>query len=287
MVFSSLVNKIKGVFKKPNSDENIQSNIQQNPTSEVEQTTETSQQVEANEITENEQKSEQNTESPVEENQNFESPLEESNPTPIEEIQEEVQVQEIKPSSGNKIIIPNQREDARKFIHIDLEKLELSKIERESETITAYYKLLSKDVANYKDAKSDSYISSIEKKYKMIFIHAMELKNLLSALNELFYEYLINNIAEDHVSKPLLEEGQKKVIEIIGMLAKLGLYDELFNPEKSPEKYSENIDSEIHKGVFMKDTEELSKYLAENINNKKSSISTNVGLIIDKIKQNS
>lgn len=182
-----------------------------------------------------------------------------------------------------KIIIPTQRQDGRKFIQISVEKLELNAIEREAETITAYYKLLAKDIAHYKDEKTDELAGSIEKKYKMIFMHSTELNNLISALNELFYEYLLNNLLNENVSKNKLEEGQKKICIAQEKLAKITSYDDLFNHEKTSQ-YKDNINKEAEKGEFMKELEDLSKYLVEGINNKKDGINNNVNEIVALIK---
>lgn len=185
--------------------------------------------------------------------------------------------------TGKKIIIPTQRQDGRKFIQISVEKLELNAIEREAETITAYYKLLAKDIAHYKDEKTDELVGSIEKKYKMIVMHSTELNNLISALNELFYEYLSNNLLNENVSKNKLEEGQKKICIVQEKLAKIISYDDLFNHEKTSQ-YKDNINKEADKGEFMKELEDLSKYLVGNINNKKDGINNNVNEIVALIK---
>lgn len=202
----------------------------------------------------------------------------------IGKIVEEPIDEKAKFGGDTKIVVPSLRRDARNFIHIDVAKLGLITIERESETIGAYTKLLTKDIALYKSDKNEDRINGIEKKYKMIFVHCMELKNLLSSLNELFYEYLLKNLPDENELKGEIEKELNRSIELIGLLAKAGLYDELFNPEKT-DKYKENIESEVHKGEFIKEMEELAKKLSENINDKQKGISAGVLRAFKKLKE--
>lgn len=201
-----------------------------------------------------------------------------------EEAASEPEIQEM-PKPTERLVMPSKNENASRFIHLDFEKLELDAIERESETITAYHKLLAKDIAIYNNTKQDEYILSIEKKYKMILGHAIELKTLLSNLNELLYEYLTKSLAENHEARALLEKGSEKLNEIVGLLNKVALYDEMFNPEKAHENYKQNIISEIEKSTFLKEVEVLSMALNQNINNKKTGITTNVVIIMHKLQE--
>lgn len=203
-----------------------------------------------------------------------------------ETIKEEIKEADSQSGHSEKpIILASEKPDAsRRFISVDLNKLELNKIEREAETITAYSKLFAKDAALYKEEKSDSKLSGISTKFRMIFTHSMELKNLLELLNELFYIYLLNNLSETHRAVEKLKETKKKLDETIAHLAKLAGYDELFNPDKSSE-CQKNFDSELEKGDFLKEVNELGKYLVDAVNNKKIGIPANTVALINLLKE--
>lgn len=202
-----------------------------------------------------------------------------------EEVREAVKEADSKMNPSEKpLILPSEKPDSsRRFISIDLNKLELNKIEREAETITAYSKLLAKDIVLFRDEKDETKLSGITTKFRMIFTHSMELKNLLETLNELFYIYLLNNLSENHKTIEHLKDGQKKLNEIVTLLAKLGLYDELFNSEKTPEA-QKNLESEIEKGNFLKEINDLGKHFVESINSKKSGLPANTISIANLLK---
>lgn len=180
----------------------------------------------------------------------------------------------------NRIIVPSTKGNVN-FVNIDVKKLELVRVEREAETITAYSKLLVKNIAHFKDTKEPADIEGVVKKFKMIFIHSMELKNLLSSIDERFFEYLAANLENEGLKKEL-EEGKKKSDNVEALLIKMGLYDELFNPEKSAD-YKKNIEEAVHKGEFIKELEQLEKLLVNNINDKKTGIGVNIDKAVAKL----
>lgn len=182
----------------------------------------------------------------------------------------------------DRIIVPSTKGNVN-FVNIDIKKLELVRVEREAETIIAYSKLLVKNIAHFRDSKEHTDIEGVVKKFKMIFIHSMELKNLLSSINEGFFEYLLANLENEGLKKEL-EEGKKKSDEIEALLMKMGLYDELFNPEKSAD-YKKNIEEAVHKGEFIKELEQLEKLLVNNINDKKNGIAINIDKAVAKLRE--
>jgi hypothetical protein len=200
-----------------------------------------------------------------------------------QEQQKAAEVAAPEPEPETKIVVPSNNPDGPAYLQIDLEKLELDKIEKEAETIAAYSKILIKDTASYRDNKTDVKLKSVTAKYKMIFMHGMELKNLVSLVNEQFHEYVLKNFKIDDAVRKELEGSQQKIYAVTEVLTKFGLYDELFNPEKA-QNFKSNIDSEIEKG-FAKEVENLGKLLSEDILNKQSSIITETRKIAGKLKR--
>lgn len=165
---------------------------------------------------------------------------------------------------------------------ININRLELVKVEREAETIATYSRLLVKNIVSYRNNKNDSDIEGISKKYKMIFTHSMELKNLLSAINEMFFDLLLGSLSADNPERKKIEEEQKKVLEVNELLAKIGLYDEQFNQEKTSD-YRKNIEKEAGGGEFILELGELAKMLNERVLNRKSGLNAKVNAIMQKV----
>lgn len=184
------------------------------------------------------------------------------------------------PIAEERIIVPATRGNVN-FVNIDVKKLELIRVEREAETITAYSKLLVKNIAHFKEGNEQAELDGVVKKFKMIFVHSMELKNLLSYINESFFEYILSNLTDEQVRKQI-EEGKKKTDEIEGLLTKIGSYDDLINPEKSAD-YKKNIEEIVHKGEFIKEVEQLGKLLMNNVNDKKTGISININKVVARL----
>lgn len=166
---------------------------------------------------------------------------------------------------------------------ININKLELVKVEREAETIAAYSKLLVKNIGYYRNNKNEGDSEGISKKYKMIFTHSMELKNLLSAINEMFFEVVLGSLSAEKPERKEIEEEQKKVLEVNELLARIGLYDEQFNQEKTSD-YRKNIEKEVDGGEFISKLEELTKMLNERVLNRKTGINAKINAIMQKVR---
>jgi len=163
-------------------------------------------------------------------------------------------------------------------IKIDKDKLALSKLESETETVNSYLKGLMRDISSYQENKNDKgkqeiYGKSLSTKIKKIVLHSLEIKNFLEIIEKNYYIILLEpfkKINLEHKDEKLkktiesLERELEQVKKLEIQLTKVIAYDELLNPDKN-KNYMMAIESEVSTGRVHNEISELYSILSQSL----------------------
>ena len=146
--------------------------------------------------------------------------------------------------------------------------LMLEKIDLESETIKRHLDGLTKDIDKYLESKEkiELHTKNIYSKIRKITVHELEIRNLLTSLEDHYFKPLIDIAykmqkrlykAELNLIITGLKKDLEIVIEIEKELSKLIAHNELLNPDKNPE-YRKAIEKELSRKTLNVDIKMLS-----------------------------